>query len=473
MTDFIDTPDQQNIPVDTTPIAPIISAMSGGGPQANIAASKLINKKIEDDTVGHANTQTQWAPLIVNVLAGNMGSALKYFNGGPTREVEAYGPSGDKYIKEYNQRGVTGRVFDAQGNQLSVDKIKELDKVGLISSEDLTPAQKGEFQAGVTNETAAAAALRNPALAGYQAAQRAAVTSAGVANLYQERSNIAKNSKWLDTVQNLSPEKRSALFQVISSQSNISSGTTTETGKTGSASAGGQAGQGKTQSISGEAGFGVNPAGVGAGGTSVNGPKIGGAVGAGGSAFTQGQVSGSAGASNQAGTTSSTGNQLQSNLKSQIESLLQSKLDDKDFSNMQRYIQISNQIDQSNAKRQTDQIVPGVTPVPQQDYLTSGRRNSVLADIQGMKNEALTAAWNKFLAQKTHQLGGTPFNIGLAGDEFLQTPVAEGINNRFDGYAEEVKTGKKHEPKEGSIYVDNKNNPMIIRNGKPEKFNGR
>lgn len=457
---------------DTPDFTPVLDAIQGGTPEANIKAATLINKKIEDDKQGHINTQTQWAPFLINLVTGNLGSAYNSWNGGPTRQVEAYGPGGDKYIKEYNSRGHTGRVFDANGNELNADKIKTLDQQGLISREDITAQSTGAFQAGVSNATALASAERNPVLLAYQKAQGAALSSAGMANMHQERALLAKDAKWMDTVQQLDAKKRAELFKVISSQTQASQGKTTESGTTQGASAGGQGGTSKGTT----AGMGaqVGATGIGQGqGAGMAGPGISGNIGGTGGSFANMQTMGSAGATSGAGTSQSTGNQQQANFRSQIEGILQSKLGDKEFADMQRYVQLTNNINAAAAKRSTEEYVPGVVPVAQQDYLLSGRRNSALADVQGMQNEAMTAAWNKFLAQKIHQAGGQVPNVALISDEFLQTPVAQGIRNRFGAYMDEIKTGKKHEPQEGAIYVDNQNNPVIIRNGKQEKLNVR
>jgi hypothetical protein len=445
-------------------------------PEMRVQASNMINKKITDDTQGHINTQTQWGPLVASILSRDYAGAAKAWNGGATEQVEAYGPDNSRYVKEYNQRGPTGRVFDPNGNELKPENIAELDKQGgLISKKDLTAYQTGGFQEALQGVTTSQAALRGPALKALSDAQVAGVESAGMANLYEERRKLARNSPWMNEISNLEPEKRAQLFEVTSKQINAQQGAQNRTGTSTSATQGTTAGKQQGTDISGKIGVGMEPGGVApptGGASGVRPPSggflpnlnVGGGVGGSSGSYVGSQTSNTQGTTSGAETSASTGAQEQLNLRSRVEGILNRKMDDKEFQDYQRYMQLTGQIDQANANRQVQKLAPGATPIAPQDPALSGQKNSQIEDLHGVRNESLLSAWTHYLSDKVNAARGKPVDMIKLADEFQNTPVAKGINKKYDMYIGEVK-GIKYTPKNGDVIVDNRNRPLVWKDG--------
>lgn len=476
-------PPQQDIapeiPVDAAPVVEIARNLSQPSPQNNIAVSKLINSKIEADKNGdaHVNTHTQWAPFIMSLLGGNLKEAYKYWNGGPTRMEEAYHPTYGRAFKEYNANGVTGRMFDANGKPLSPDQIAEIDrKGGMISKADLTAAQTGAFQAARSGAVETATGLRKPILEQYSKASSVATAASSLNNLLNERINIAKKSKWMDAISQLSKEQREKLFSVASQSLQESKGATTES----TTREGTSVNLGTTEQKGSNVGAGIKAGikpGTNAAGETGAGGGVGGNLSIGGSSGTgaQNQVGATTGVGAASGTTTSEAAQRQSNLRNQIESIIQGKLSDTDFSDLQRYLQLSTKIDEVQSQLNLQDLVPGAEPIPGVDPYLSGSKNSMITDLSAKKNVALTAAYESFLANKMHSSGGdyTDENIQKWREEFKKTNTYKGILYRFNSNIEEIKTNKAHQPKEGDIIVDNENRPEIRKNGRWEKLNVR
>lgn len=461
------------------PINVLDTAMSTDSPDARLAASDLINKKIENDKEGHVNTNTQWAPLIFSLLGRDYKGALTAWNGGLTRSVDAYGPDNTRYIQEYNARGRTGRVFDANGNELKPDQVKKIDELGgLISKEDITASATGEFQSSRQGVLSAAEAARAPALAAYKKAQEVGLSSAGIANLYNEQAKIAQKAGWMDAVAKLPAEQRAKLFQYVSQQNQASQGTTTEAGKTTSQTAGTSTGKTQNQGADVSGGLGakgvVPPEGSGTGGKTGVAPNISGGVSGseGSSSGTQASATGTGRTS--AGTSANTSLQQQQTFQSAVNSILQNAIKTpQEFSDLQRFVSLQDQIRSAQEKRGVENLAPGASAVPDLDPALSGRQNTAVASYQGMKNEALLSAWNHFLAGKVHSARGKPVDLSEASNEFMSTSVARGINNRYDQAMNTIRTGQEYKPQKGDIMADNKNKPKIWTGENWEYLNGK
>jgi hypothetical protein len=450
------------------PIQALDKAISSPDADSRAQAIQLINKKIENDKEGHVNTNTQWAPLIFSLLGRDYKGALNAWNGGLTRQVDAYGPDNTRYIQEYNARGRTGRVFDANGNEIKPEHIAELDKNGgLISKEDITAASTGSFISNRQGVQSSAEAARAPALEAYKKAQQIGLSSAGIANLYNEQSKIAQRAGWMDAIAKLSADQRSKLFQIVSQQNQASQGTSTETGKTQSITAGEQKGTSKTQGANVGADIGLKgavPPGEtgGAGGKVGVAPGISGGVSGGEASFGNIQTSSTGGSRTQAGATAGTSQLQQQNFQSAVNGILQGAITNaQEFSDLQRYVSLQDQIRKAQESRGVENLAPGASPVPDVDPALSGRQNAAVSAYQGMKNEALLSAWNHFLSGKVHSSRGKPVDLAEASNEFLSTNVARGINNRYDQAMNTIRSGKAYEPQKGDIIVDNRNKPRI------------
>jgi hypothetical protein len=449
------------------PIEALDKAISSPDADSRSQAIQIINKKIENDKEGHVNTNTQWAPLVASLLSRDYKGALNAWNGGLTRQVDAYGPDNTRYIQEYNARGRTGRVFDANGNELKPEHVLEIDKNGgLISKEDITAASTGSFLSNRQGVQSTAEAARAPALAAYKKAQEIGLSSAGIANLYNEQSKIAQRAGWMDAIAKLPADKRSQLFQIVSQQNQASQGTSTETGKTQSITAGEQKGTQKNQgaNVGADIGFkgAIPPGEAGQGGKVGVAPGISGGVSGSEGSFANTQTSSTGGSRTQAGATSGTSQLQQQNFQSAINGILQGAITSpQEFSDLQRYVSLQDQIRKAQEIRGVENVAPGASPVPDIDPALSGRQNAAVASYQGMKNEALLSAWNHFLSSKVHSSRGKPVDLAEAANEFQSTNVARGINNRYDQAMNTIRSGKAYEPQKGDIIVDNRNKPRI------------
>lgn len=467
------------IPVEAAPVIEIAKNLSQPSPQNNIAVSKLINSKIEADKNGdaHVNTHTQWAPFIMSLMGGNLKEAYKYWNGGPTRMEEAYHPTFGRAFKEYNANGVTGRIFDANGKPLNPDQIAEIDrKGGMISKGDLTAAQTGSFQAARSGAIETATGLRKPILDQYNKASSVATAASSLNNLLNERINIAKSAKWMDAISQLSKEQREKLFSVASQSLQESKGATTERSTREGTNVNLGTTEQKGSNIGGGVKGGIRP-GTNAAGETAGGGGIGANISIGGSSGTgaQSQVGATTGTGETAGTTASESAQRQSALRNQIESIIQGKLSDSDFSALQRYLQLSSKIDEVQSQLNIQDLVPGAEPIPGVDPYLTGSKNSMITDLSAKKNVALTSAYESFLANKIHSTGGdyTDQNIQKWREEFKRTNTYKGIQYRFNSNIEEIRGNKAHQPKEGDVSIDNENRPVVLKNGRWEKANVR
>lgn len=461
--------------VESNPIGEISTVAKGiqsQNPNDRLETASLVNKKIEADKEGHINTHTQWAPFVLSLLGGNLKEAYKYWNGGPTRQVEAYNPTVGRAIKEYNQNGFTGRMFDANGKELSPEQIKQIDNAGgLISKEDITAAQTGGFKSASEGYIQTQTGLRQPVLNQYAKSSTLAKQAGGLNNLIEERINLAKSAKWMDSIANLDPKKRAELFSLVSTQASRTQGTSAETSKGQTFNAGGQAGATRGQQVGGNLGTGVSPGELGAPG--VPPVPISAGVSIGGKSGTSTGVQANAGerTGTNVGSTSGTSELGQANLRSQIEGIINSKIGDKEFSDLQRYIQLTGQIDAEHSKMDTSEYIPGVTTEVKVDPMLSGRKNSLITDYTSQKNNALTVAYNKYLATQLHKSNGQPLDASKVAEDFMNTNVAKGISYTFDNLINETKTGEVKKPQEGDIVVDKKNKPHIRKNGKWELLN--
>lgn len=447
---------------DSHPVKIISNAVTSDDPEARKAAADAINAKAAaDKQVVNTNTETQWAPLIFSVLARDYQGASNAWNGGQTKNVEAFDSQGNIYFKKYNSRGWTGEILDATTKQPLTEQ--QVQKAGIvISSQDKTGAELSPF----SGRQGLLKSNNQAIIDNYRAAEQAAISSGGRATLRSERADLAKGFKSvdgkpsvLDLYMSLPAEERARLARIKSLQTTAAQGATTEASKAISGST--SQTKGATSGLSGE--IGVAPT-RGAGGKPGIAPT--GSAGATSGASTTNQGTVSASGNTGAGTTASTAANQQIDFRSELESRLQSKLSDQDYSRMQRYIQLGAMIDEADAGVDTSKFVPGVVRVPPQDNLLSGRQNSLLADYQGMKNEALTSAYAHFYAMKVHGKNGKLPDQSSLVEEFNNTDVVKGINHYYDVSMDKIR-GKESSFKEGEVLINPKTNRVgYWRDGK-------
>jgi hypothetical protein len=332
----------------------------------------------------------------------------------------------------------------------------------------------GQFRATNEGILAMRKAPYEQVVGAYKKAADQAVASSGIANQWDELEKIAKRSRnektgvsWLDTYNQLSPEKRAALSAAASVQTQSATGATTEAGTSAGRSAGNQATQNVNKGANVEGGLAggrVPPAGAGAGGVGVA-PNIGGGINESRGASTSGQVGATTGATNAAGTSASSGVQQQAQFRNIVESIFQGKMEDKEFTDFQRFIQLNDSLNAIQQTRKGEELAPGSENLGVVDPLLSGQRNIAITATKGLQNEALLSEWNHFLADKMNSSGRMPGKAELA-KEFEDSEAYKAIKYRYGSKVEALRTGKNHEPKEGDVSVNNRNKLIVYRDGK-------
>lgn len=469
--------EQQAVDKELTPIHILAQAFKDDAAEDHrLAAANLISEKTKQDKISDATTGTQWAPLVFSVLGRNYEGALEAWNGGRKTYSDAFGPDGTRYKQERNSRGSTGVILDVDGNPLDQNQLKQITKNGwIVSKEDMTAAGLGQFRATNEGILAMRKAPYEQVVGAYKKASDQAVASSGIANQWDELEKIAKRSRnektgvsWLDTYNQLSPEKRAALSAAASVQTQSATGATTEAGTSAGQSAGNQATLNVNKGANVEGGLAggrVPPAGAGAGGVGVA-PNIGGGINESRGASTSGQVGATTGATNAAGTSASSGVQQQAQFRNIVESIFQGKMDDKEFTDFQRFIQLNDSLNAIQQTRKGEELAPGSESLGVVDPLLSGQRNIAITATKGLQNEALLSEWNHFLADKMNSSGGRMPGKAELAKEFEDSDVYKAIKYRYGSKVEALRTGKNHEPKEGDVSVNNRNKLIVYRDGK-------
>jgi hypothetical protein len=429
-----------------------------------LETAKLVNQQIDMTKQGHLNTQMQILPMLGAFFGGNAKEALRYYNGGPTRQEEAFHPTLGRFIQERNMNGVTGRVFNTNGKELSPDEIEKLDRSGgLMSESNKTAMYTGTFQgasdAQKTLMTGMNARVANAYANAVDTAKKGSVLSETLEN--QRRILTTKeNQAWLNALNSLPIADRQKLFGFISSQSGVSTGKSAEASSRQGAQVGGQ--ESLTRSISGDIGFGGR-AGTGEGGVGVAPPKVGVGVSAGQSRTAGTQYSATAGTGATAAETESQQQQVQRNVQSEIRRILQGKIENaqqfQDLTNLALY---EAQINQINSSIAPENQAPGVREPIQVDSTMSGPMVGVLNSMNTQRNIALNSSFANFMAQAIHKtIGSTePKTDQEWREEFQKSQTYKAINNTYDQKMDAVKNNRKFTPEEGAVYV-NKNNRLV------------
>jgi hypothetical protein len=474
--------EQKTLDPDLTPIRVLADAFKADAAEdQRLAAVDLAKSKVANDKImADRNTETQWAPLIFSILGRNYEGALEAWNGGRVRDVEAFGPDNKLYIQRRNSRGSTGELFDSEGTKLSPEQMRDIEKRGwIVSKDDMTAAQGGEFQGIRQGALGLRKAPFEQVAAAYKKASEQAVSSSGIANQWDELAKIAARSRnsetkrsWLDVYNKLSPEERAKLSAISSVQMQSAQGSTREAGTAAGTNV--QQQQGATQQKGARFDTGVSgTAGATGKGSQRGGVGIAPSMGTGvdesrgASAGVQAGVSGSA--TTGAGTSSSSGLQQQASFRTQVESILQGKMSDTEFTDFQRFLQLNNSLNEIQANRKPEDMAPGAERLGEIDPLLSGQKNVAITAFKGMKNEALLSEWSHFIADKTNSSQGKNLDIAKLAKEFQESDIAKAIRYRYDSNINEVRDAKPHKPKDGDISVNNRNQLIVYRNGEWER----
>ena len=467
--------EQTKLDPELTPIHILSQAFRDDAAEdQRLAASNLINEKAKQDKIGDATTGTQWAPLVFSILGRNYEGALEAWNGGRKTYSDAFGPDGTRYKQERNARGSTGVVLDVDGNPLDPEQLKDITKKGwIVSKEDMTAAGLGQFRATNEGVLAMRKAPYEQVVGAYKKASEQAVASSGIANQWDEMQKIAARSRnkdgvsWLDIYNKLSPQERAKLSAAASVQTQSATGASKEAGTSAGTSAGNQATVSQTKGAEvsgGVGGKGVVPPGSG-GGVGVA-PNIGGGVSGSNASSSAAQVGATTGATTGASTSASSGVQQQAQFRNIVESIFQGKMSDSEFADFQRFIQLNDSLNAIQAQRGGETLAPGSENLGKIDPLLSGQKNTAITAYKGMQNEALLSEWNHFLADKLNSSGGRMPSQAELAKEFEASETYKAIKYRYGSNIEQVRSGKPHEPKEGDVSVNNRNQLIVYSNGK-------
>lgn len=465
--------EQKTLDPELTPIHILSQAFKQDAAEDHrLAASNLINEKAKQDKIGDATTGTQWAPLVFSILGRNYEGALEAWNGGRKTYSDAFGPDGVRYKQERNSRGSTGTILDAEGNVLTPEQLKDVTKKGwVVSKEDMTAGGLGQFRATNEGILGMRKAPYEQVIGAYKKASDQATASSGIANQWSEMEKIAARSRntktgmsWLDIYNKLPPEQRAKLSAAANVQIQSATGAANESGTSAGLNAANQAtvSQTKGAEVGGSAGAKAPPGGAG-GAVS---PNINGNVSGANSSSASAQVGATTGATTGASTSASAGVQQQAQFRNIVESIFQGKMNDSEFTDFQRFIQLNDSLNAIQAQRGGETLAPGSENLGKIDPLLSGQKNTAITAYKGMQNEALLSEWNHFLADKLNTSGGRMPSQAELAKEFEDSETYKAIKYRYGANISQVRDGKAHEPKEGDVSVNNRNQLIVYRDGK-------
>jgi len=440
----------------------------GVDPNANsddrLESANLVNKQIDMTKQGHLNTQMQILPMLGAFFGGNAKEALRYYNGGPVRQEEAFHPTLGRFIQERNMNGVTGRIFDTRGNELSPQEIEKIDRSGGLMSESNKAAMyTGTFQGASAAQKTLMTGMNSRVADAYanavDTAKKGSVLSETLENQRRILTN-KDNQAWLNALSSLPVQDRQKLFGFISSQSGVSTGKTEEASARQGAQVGGQ--ESVTRNISGDIGLGGR-AGGGEAGAGVAPPKVGLGVSGGQSRTAGTQFSATAGTGATEAATQSQQEQVQKNVQSEIRRILQGKIENaQQFQDLTNLALLEGQINQINASIKPENQAPGVREPIQADSTMSGPMVGVLNSMNTQRNIALNSSFANYMAQAIHKtIGSTDQKTDQEWrEEFQKSQTYKAINNTYDQKMDAVKNNRKFVPEEGAVYV-NKNNRLV------------
>lgn len=435
-------------------LAEINNAVSTGGqdPKANLAASNAIQAKIAQDEGGHINTQAQWGSVVANLLMRNYVGALNAYNGGQTQDIEGRTASGQKFYKQYNARGYTGKMYDVEGKELSGEQQKQVEENmgGVWTPRDTSVMNSGLFKGLQASELSRVTGLSEQVVGSMKRAYDTSQTASRMNQGITELEGLTKKlGSKLDLIKNAPPEIREGIFRFKTGQQATAAGQTTGEGKTTSQSA--------TQQKTGTVGGGA--------GTKLTGGKV-------SATDTRGGTAGAA-TSLETGTTSSKSVAGQEDINSKIMGYIQKNVQGEEAGDLMRWVQLTQMVNESQFKlEQSPERAPGVVNVPPTELGLSDTQSAFNNTINLKRNNALESAWSSFVS---HNVRTGRQNIGAdqLREEFMNSNTYKGIQSMYDHDLEANKTGKVPEVKEGTIHVDNRNRPVVYRDGKWEPMNVR
>jgi len=448
-------------PAGAKELQALSAAIESGGkdPDRNLQASKIINQKIEMDKDGHINTQAQWGSVVANLLSRNYVEALNSYNGGKTKWEEGRAANGEKFYKEYNANGYTGRMADVDKNLLGNDQqnIVENQMGGVITGRDNTSLNSGLFAGMKASELSRITGLSAPVVASMQNAYQTSQVASRMNSALLERDKLTVKTPVLDIVSKMPSDIRAGIFGFKTGQKSSATGETTGEAKTKSVSS--TETKGGTANIGGEAGSkGRNPAVGGSAGVSASDTK---------------QGTSSENKNVEAGTTSSSSAAGQEDVQSKIMRYVQANTKPgEEYNNVMRWIQLTQMVNQSNQELKSKERAPGVVDVADTELGVTSRESSFENSINLQRNNAMESAWSSFIANQV-RLGNQNKGADALREQFQNSNTYKGIANKYDHLINNVKTKSDNPVKEGSIHVNERNRPVVWVNGKWEALNER
>ena len=426
---------------------------AANNPEARMKLASDISAHDTESKSYHPNQQPQWGKVVANLLSRNYNEALKWYNGGGIVEEEARDINNNQYFREKNDRGITGRIKDSTGKELTPAQVKELEaKGGIFTLTDeknlkTLPWVNGKYNATIANE-----GLTSQLQLATNDAYNAARTAGGANHNIDEQLKLAGGLKGvLDHIATLPPERRQKLYGYVSRLNQIGSsqGKTNETGL--NVNAGGSQTAGNTA--------GANLGGAGAGGEGVppTTGKVGLGVGASGSATNQAGVSGREGST--ATNSSNAMLQEQQTLQTAILQELQGVIKPEQFGSFLRLQSLNAANDEAYKNIPAHVKPPTWKDVAATDPLAGGAEAMIANRVDQQRNNALMAAWSKelYAAQREAAKTGKQFDIDKLADGFQKSKVFDAINNTYKYKMQSHLEGRHVMPPKGSLMVNNRN----------------
>ena len=437
------------------------SAIDAGGkdPERNLQASQIINQKIEMDKDGHINTQAQWGNVVANLLSRNYVGALNAYNGGLAKWEEGRAANGEKFYKEYNANGYTGRMADVDKNLLGPDqqKIVENQMGGVVTRSDNTALNGGLYAGMKASEISRITGLSAPVVASMQNAYQTSQVASRMNSALLERDKLTIKTPVLDIVSKMPADIRAGIFGFKTGQKTNATGETTGESKTKGASA--------TETKGGTAGGGIEAGNKG------KNPTIGGNLNVNASDTKQGTASENK--SNESGTTQSSSTAGQEDIQSKIMRYVQANTKPgEEYNSVMKWIQLTQLVNQSNQELKTKERAPGIVDVADTELGVTSRESSLENSVNLQRNNAMESAWSAFIANQV-RLGNQNKGSDALREEFQNSNTYKGITNKYDHLINNVKTRSDNPRREGAIYVNERNRPVVYINGKEEALNER
>lgn len=422
-------------------------------PKARMQLATDIESHNNESKSYHPNEQPQWGKVIVNLLGRNYNEALKWYNGGGVVEEEARDINNNQYYREKNDRGITGRIKDSSGKELTPSQTKELEtKGGIFTLQDnkslqTLPWVQGQYNADLANK----GLVSQLQLATNDAYNGARTAGAANQNINEQLQLAGGLKDVLNHMATLPPEKRQKIYGYINRFNQIGSSAGTNAEKGLNVNAGGSTTAGNT------AGANVGGAGGAGEGVPPTTGKAGIGIGASGSATTQSGVSGRE--SNVATNSSNASLQEQQTLQSAIVQELQGVIKPEQFNSFMRLQALNSANDEAYKNIPAHIKPPTWKDLASTDPLAGGSEAMIANRVDQQRNNALMAAWSKELysASRESAKNGKRVDMDQVSENFQKSKMFEAINNTFKYKMQSNLEGRHIMPPKGSLMVNNRN----------------